>query len=107
MGFQNIEGYGTFGKMNRQRVIGFLKNAGTRNPDVLFLHKHKLIAPNKNLKFVGYGLIVFGAVFTVTVILAIVGIPLMVLGLWLWWFTRRNITVVEEAYGEYLSSSIA
>ena len=107
MGFQNIEGYGTFGKMNRQRVIGFLKNAGTRDSDVLFLYKQKLIAPNKNLKFVGYALIAFGAVFTVTVILAIVGIPLMILGVWLWWFTRRNISVVEAAYSEYLASQPA
>lgn len=107
MGMQNIEGYGTFRKMDKQSVIGFLKKAGTRDPDVLSLHKQKLIAPNKNLKIAGFGLMGCGAILTITIILAIVGVPVVLIGVWMWRFSVKNIAVVEEAYGEYLASSPA
>lgn len=107
MGMKNIEGFGTFRKMDKQSVIGFLKAAGTHDPDVLGLHKQKLISPNKSLKLMGYVLMGFGGVLTITVVLAFFGIPLVILGLWLWWFTKKNIAVVEEAYSEYLASAPA
>lgn len=102
MGMKNIEGYGTFRKMDKQSVIGFLKKAGTRDPDVLSLHKQKLIAPNKNLKVGSIGVIMFGAVL---IIIPPLGIAVALIGVWMWRFSAKNIRVVEEAYSEYLASS--
>lgn len=105
MGVQNIEGYGTFRKMDKRSVTGFLKSAATRDPDILLVKKQTLISPNRNLKIAGIGLTVCGAFFTITVILAFFGIPLMLLGAWLWWFAKRNIGVVEAAYSEFVGSA--
>ncbi|MHB1935190.1 MAG: hypothetical protein ACYCOR_01230 [Acidobacteriaceae bacterium] len=101
MGLKNIEGYGTFGKMDRQRVIGFLKSTGTRDPDILSLQKQKLIAPNKGLKMGSYGMMVFGVILLP---LMGAGIPVILLGIWMYWFGARNIKLVEAAYIEYLAS---
>ena len=105
MGVKNIEGYGTFRKMDKRSVTGFFKTAATRDPDVLLVKKQTLIAPNRSLKFVGIALTVFGAFLTITMILAFFGIPLMIVGGWIWWFAKRNIGVVEAAYSEYVGAS--
>ena len=104
MGLNNIEGYGTFGKMNRQRVIGFLKASGTRDPDILSLQKQKLITPNKNLKVGSFGFMIFGVLLLP---LLGAGIPVILLGIWMYRFGARNIKVVEAAYSEYLASQPA
>lgn len=105
MGMKNIEGYGTFRKMDKRSVTGFLKSTATRDPDILLVKKQTLIAPNRNLKIAGIGLTVFGAFFTMTVIFAFFGIPLLLAGAWMWWFAKRNIGVVEAAFTEYVGST--
>ena len=104
MGLKNIEGYGAFGKMNRQRVIGFLKASGTRDPDILSLQKQKLITPNKNLKVGSFGFIILGVLLLP---LLGAGIPVILLGIWMYRFGEKNIKVVEAAYSEYLASQPA
>lgn len=107
MGIQNIEGFGTFRKMDKQSVTGFFKSAGTRDPDILLVKKQTLIAPNKNLKIAGIGLTALGILMTITIIMAILGIPLVLAGVWMWWFSTRNISVVEAVYSEYTTSDRA
>ncbi len=102
MGLKNIEGFGTFGKMNRQNVTGFFKAAGTRDPDILYMKKQVLIRPNKNMMIGAWGFIVLGAVCAFTVILAIIGIPLILLGVWLIYFCKKNIKVVDAVYSEFV-----
>ena len=101
MGLKNIEGYGTFGKMDRQSVIGSLKATGSRDPDVLFLQKKKLITPNKNLKVGSFGMMGLGVLLLP---LLGAGIPVILLGIWMYRFGVKNIKVVEAAYSEYLTS---
>lgn len=101
MGLQNIEGYGTFGKMDRQKVIGFFKASGAHDTDILSLQKQKLITPNKNLKIGSFGFMIIGVLLLP---LLGMGIPLILLGIWMYWFGEKNIKVVEAAYIEYLSS---
>jgi hypothetical protein len=36
-----------------------------------------------------------GVIFTITVVLAIAGIPFALFGLWLWRFSSKNIAAVE------------
>jgi hypothetical protein len=94
-----------FTKLEKQSVVGTLKACGSRDPDVLFAQKQRLIAPAKHLKLLGYMCLAGGAFFTVTVILAIVGIPLMIFGWWLQYFGKGNIRTVDAAYEEFLVSA--
>lgn len=94
-----------FTKLDKQSVIGTLKACGSRDPDVLFAQKQQLLAPATHLKLLGYICLAGGAFFTVTVILAIAGIPLMVFGWWVQRFGKRNMQTVEAAYGEFLAAA--
>jgi hypothetical protein len=90
-----------FLKLDRQSVIGYLKATQSKDPDVLHTQKAHLVSVAKFPKYVGVYLIVLGALMTVLIITAIIGIPLIGLG---WWMRRRgvqNLEVVEAAYAEY------
>src|SRR5262245_38119367 len=81
------EGAGNpFMKLDRQAVLGIFKAAGSRDPAVLHAQKQKLLTQPKQLKLLGIICLVVGAFFTITVVLAIAGIPFMLFGAWLWWF---------------------
>ena len=101
------DGGNPFTKLDKQSVIGTLKATGSHDADILHAQKQKLLAPAKNLKILAIILMAGGALFTVTVILAIAGIPLALFGLWLWRFSSKNIAAVEAGYTEYLASSQA
>ena len=94
-----------FTKLDKQSVLGVLKACGSRDPDVLFAQKQQLVAPARHMKLLGYMCLGGGALFTVTVILAIAGIPLMIFGWWLQWFGKNNIRTVDTAYEEFLVSA--
>ncbi len=98
------DGGNPFTKLDKQSVIGTLKATGSQDPDVLHAQKAKLLAPAKNLKIGAIILIVVGVLFTVTVVLAIAGIPFALFGLWLWRFSSKNIEAVELGYAEYLGA---
>ncbi len=98
------QGANPFTKLDKQGVIGTLKAAGSLDPDVLHAQKQQLLAPNKNLKILSIILIVVGAFFTVTVILAIAGIPFVIFGIWMWRFSAKNIAEVELGFAEYVST---
>jgi hypothetical protein len=101
------EGGNPFTKIDKQSVIGTLKATGSRDSDILYAQKAKLLAPNKNLKILSYILIGGGALLSLTVILAIAGIPLALFGVWIWRFSSKNIEAIETGYNEYLTSSPA
>ena len=101
------EGARPFTKIDKQSVIGTLKASGSRDPDILHAQKEKLLAPNKNLRILSYILIGGGALLSLTVILAIAGIPLALFGVWIWRFSAKNIAAIETGYNEYLTSSPA
>jgi hypothetical protein len=99
------DGGNPFTKLDKQSVIGTLKATGSQDPDVLHAQKAKLLAPAKNLKILAIILVVVGAFFTVTVILAIAGVPFALFGLWLWRFSSKNIAAVELGYAEYVGAT--
>jgi len=101
------DGQNPFTKIDKQSVIGTLKATGTRDPDILHAQKARLLAPAKNLKLLAIICIVSGALFTITVILAIVGIPFVIFGLWLWRFSGKNIEAIESGFAEYVGSTAA
>jgi hypothetical protein len=105
MGLMPATGANPFTKLERQSVIGTLKSCGSRDPDVVFAQKQQLIAPAKHLKLLGWICIGIGAFFTLTVVLAIAGIPSMIFGWWLLRFSRRNVATVEAAYADFLAAA--
>ncbi len=101
------EGGNPFTKLDKQSVIGTLKATGSHDADILHAQKEKLLAPAKNLKILAIIMMVGGGLLTITVILAIAGIPFALFGVWLWRFSSKNIAAVEDGYTEYLASSHA
>jgi hypothetical protein len=93
-----------FTRLDKQSVVGTLKATGSRDPDILYAQKAKLLAPAKHLKILAIFMVAVGAFFTVTVVLAIAGIPLILFAWWTWRFSGKNIAAVETAFAEYTAS---
>lgn len=87
-----------------QQVLGVLKASGSTDPDVLFAAKEEFGSTFATQRFQGMGLLVVGALSSITVILAIIGVPVAIFGWWLWRKGVRNIAIVEAAYAGYLES---
>lgn len=89
-------------KVNRQEVLGHLKSAGSLDPDVLHAQKATLLQAARFPKTVGTYLMILGALLTLTILGAFLGIPMLVAG----WFIRRrgvgNIRTVESTFEEFL-----
>lgn len=88
-------------RLDKQSALGFLKSAGTRDPDVLHTQRMKLVSAAKFPKLAGTYVMVVGALCTVMVLLAPIGLPLLAFG---WWMRRRgvrNLEAAEEAWAEY------
>lgn len=103
MGLMPAGSRNPFTKLDAQTVIGTLKATGSRDPDVLHAQKRELLAPASQLKLLGIICGVIGAFFTITVILALFGIPCMIFGWFCWSFGKKNMQAVETGYAEYLA----
>jgi hypothetical protein len=104
MGLMPAGAANPFVKLDKQSVIGTLKASGSRDPDVLHAVKQQLLTPGKHLRLLAVFLIAVGAFFTVTVVLAIAGIPAMLFGWWCWHFGTKNVAAVEAGYTEYVGT---
>ncbi len=94
-------------KLDKSQVIGYLKSAGSRDPDVLHTQKAHLLSLAKFPKLAGTYLMVVGTLCTVLILLAFIGIPLLILG---WWMRSRgvqNLKVVESGWAEFVGSAPA
>jgi hypothetical protein len=104
MGLMPAGARNPFTKLDKQSVIGALKATGTRDRDVLHSQKNELLSLPKQLKLLGLICMGGGLIFTITVILAIAGIPIAIFGWWCWSFGKKNIMAIETGYTEYLAS---
>ena len=93
---------GPWAMVDRQDVIGFLAAAETRDPDVLYARKLVLLAGTDRLRRVGTGLLLLGGALTVTVVLAVVGVPAVLAGWWIRHRARRRVRVVEAGFAEFV-----
>jgi hypothetical protein len=95
------------GKLDRQMVIGALKATGSSDRDVLYARKEELLADMSGAasNFRAWGMIVSGAVLTLTIIGGIIGIPAMLFGIWMRAKLKKNTELTEAAFNEYLRSS--
>lgn len=91
-------------KLDTSQVIGYLKSAGSRDPDILHTQKAQLVSLAKFPKLVGTYLMVVGGLCTVLILLAFIGVPLLVFG---WWMRSRgvkNVRVVEAGWAQFMGS---
>jgi len=91
-----------FLKLDKPTVIGYLKAAGSRDPDVLHTQKAQLVSLAKFPKLAGVYMMVMGGLLTLLIITSFIGIPLLILG---WWTRRRgvnNLELVEAGYTDYV-----
>jgi Family of unknown function (DUF5362) len=91
-------------KLDQQTVVGFLKSAGSRDPDIIHTQKTQLISLAKFPKLAGVYIMVLGALLTITILGAFLGIPMLAIG---WWMRRRgvrNLETVEAGYTEFLGT---
>lgn len=94
-----------FLKLDKQMVLGELKSAGTRDPDVLHNRKQQILSIAAFPKHAGLYMMIVGGLCTALILLAFIGIPLLILG---WWLRKRgaqNLVVVEQAWNEFMGSS--
>ena len=89
---------------SKPQVIGALKAANSTDPDVLLHVKEDLLDQYRPLKMMSLVPIVCGVGISLTVIGAIIGIPLVVLGFFLRRKCKRNMATVDSAYDEYLGT---
>jgi len=104
MGLMPADAQTPFRKLDSRSVVGLFKSTGTRDPDVLHAERQRLMAQPKQLKLLSILCIVVGGFFTITVILAIAGIPFMLFGVWMWFFSKKQMAAIESGYAEYVAS---
>jgi hypothetical protein len=88
----------------RSQIVGALKAASSTNPDVLLHVKEDLLDQYRPLKMMSVVPIFCGVLISLTVIGALIGVPLVILGIFLRRKCKRNMATVESAYEEYLAS---
>jgi hypothetical protein len=104
MGLMPAGATNPFTPVDQQTIFGMFKSSASHDPDVLYAQKETMLAPYKNLKRLAILSAVVGALFTVTVVVAILGIPLMIGAWWVWRFQAKNSAAVEAGYAQYLAS---
>lgn len=91
-------------KLNRQQVIGALRATNSQDEDVLYAKKEELLAESRRMKLLGILPFIVGGAMSLTIVGALIGIPVILFG----WYVRRtikqNIQVVDSAYAEYRQS---
>jgi hypothetical protein len=94
-----------FLKLDKASVIGHLKAAGSRDPDVLHAQKSTLLSAARFPKLAGVYIMVVGGLMTLLIITAFIGLPLLGFG---WWMRKRgvrNIDAVEAGFADYLGAA--
>jgi hypothetical protein len=105
MALTQTEHSGPFTRVDKQSVIGTLKATGSHDPDILYAQKQQLATSSRSLHKASFIIMGCGGLLTVIVITAFIGIPALLLGAWIWHFSKKNLATIEAAYSEYLASA--
>ncbi len=92
-----------FAILDKESVIGTLRATGSHDPDVLDARKAELIARVKAPKFAGLLLLLLGGGASRTLGGALIGIPMLLAGGWLWYLGARNAATIEAGFTEYVN----
>jgi len=90
-----------FLKLDKSQVIGILKAAGSRDPDVLHTCRAQITSAAKFPKHAGLYVMVMGGLCTILILLAPIGIPLLALGYWMRRRGVKNLEAVEAGFVEF------
>jgi hypothetical protein len=90
--------------LDKQTVIGALKSTGSKDPDVLYAKKSELIQRSQGLRAYSWIQMVVGVLLCFNQIGAFLGVPLVLLGLWLRRKMGENIKIADAALAQYLES---
>lgn len=91
-----------FSLVTPQEVTGALKATGSTDPDILAAAKDQIAAPYRPLKWFGIWGIVTGTLCCLLVILAFIGVPIIIFGIWALRRSKKNRETIEKAYAEYV-----
>jgi len=93
-----------FSSVSQQAALGIFKATGSRDRDVVYAQKETMLSPYQNLRRLAILSFAIGGLFTIMVIMAWFGIPVLI-GAWLLWrFQAKQVANIEAAYAQYLSS---
>jgi hypothetical protein len=93
-----------FSPVSQQAAFGIFKATGSRDRDVAFAQKETMLAPYNNLRKLAILSFVIGGLFTIMVIMAWFGIPVLI-GAWLLRrFQAKQAANVEAAHSQYLAT---
>jgi hypothetical protein len=93
-----------FSVVTPAQVRGHLKATGSVDSDVLLAARDQLAAPYRPLKWFGIWAIVTGTLCCLLIILAIIGVPLIVFGVWAIRRSRRNAATIENTFNEFVAA---
>lgn len=93
-----------FNLLSREQVMGALKSTGSKDPDVLLAAKEEFASNYRPIRWFGIWGMVCGALMTMLIVMAPLGIPLFFLGMW--WFRRakKNSALIEGTFKEYVAT---
>jgi len=94
------------GTTTPQEVLGKLKATQSTDADVLAAAKNEFAAPFRQQKFTGLLLLVVGVGSSLTIVLAIIGIPVAIFGWWVWRKGTSNLAIVEHTYSQFASQVV-
>ena len=93
------------GTTSPQEVIGKLKATHSTDPDILLAAKNEFSAPFRQQRGTGLLLLVVGALSSLTLVLAVIGIPVALFGAWVWRKGLANLAIVETTYATYVGGT--
>lgn len=100
-----------FATIDKQAVMGWLQATGSYDPDILDARKAELLGRIRFQRLSGLVLIVPG--IPVSLIrsgvlgglpMAVIGVPMALLGWWFWRRGSRNLATVEAGFSEYVNA---
>ena len=92
-----------FSLITPQEVTGALKATGSTDPDILAAAKDQIAAPYRPLKWFGIWGIVTGSLCCLLIILAFIGVPVIIFGIWALRRAKKNRETIDNAYAEYIA----
>jgi len=101
MGFTTPGSGNPYAKLDERSVVGIFKSAGSRDADVLHARKTAMQSRAKQLRWLGIASVVIGVLSSLTLLLAVVGIPLAIFGAWTWRRASQNLATIEAAWGRF------
>lgn len=96
----------TVGTTTPAEVLGKLKATRSMDPDILVAAKNEFAAPFRQQRFTGLLLLVVGAVSSLTLVLAVIGIPVAIFGWWVWRRGTANLAIVDRTYSQFIGAAV-